>query len=85
MPPGNVKSNFSPPQSYAAPTPYAPVLACCTVYTVVPSTVAWGDKNLHTYSKPRNKHHQLEGLLWFKKPNIRRKLYSFRAGFYQVL
>ena len=82
---GNVKPNFPPPQSYAAPTPYAPVLALCTVHTVVPSIVAWGDKNLHTYLKPRNKHHRLEGLLRFKKPNKSRKLYSFRVGFYQVL
>ena len=29
----------------------------------------------HTYSKPRNKHHRLEGLLRFKKPIISRKLY----------
>ena len=79
------KVNFLPPQSYAAPTPYAPVLARHTVHTVVPSIVTWTDKNLHTYWKPRNKHHQLKGLLRFKKPNISRKLYSFRAGFYQVL
>ena len=29
----------------------------------------------HTYSKPRNKHHRLEGLFRFKKPIISRKLY----------
>ena len=29
----------------------------------------------HTYSKPRNKHHRLEGLLRFKKPIVSRKLY----------
>ena len=29
----------------------------------------------HAYSKPRNKHHRLEGLLRFKKPIISRKLY----------
>ena len=81
----NVKPNFSLPQSYAAPTPYAQVLALCTVYTVVPSIVTRGDKSLHTYWKPRNKLHQLEGLLWFKKLNISWKLYSFRVGFYQVL
>ena len=64
---------------------HAPFLAHCTVHTVVPSIVAWDDKNLHTYSKPSNKHQRLEGLLRFKKPNISQKLYSFRAGFYQVL
>ena len=84
-PTGNVKPNFSPPQSYASPTPYAPVLAHRTVHTVVPSIVAWGNKNLHTYSKLWNKDHRFEGLLRFKKPNISWKLYSFRAGFYQVL
>ena len=81
----NVKVNFLPPQSYAAPTRYAPVLAHHTVHTVVPSIVTWTDKNLHTYWKPWNKHHQLNGLLRFKKPTMSRKLYSFRAGFYQVL
>ena len=85
MPIANVKPNFSPLQSYAAPTPYAPFLAHCTVHTVVPSIVAWDDKNLHTYSKPWNKHHRLEGLLRFKKLNISQKLYSFRASFCQVL
>ena len=46
-----------------------------TVHTVGPSIVAWGDKSLHTYSKPRNKHHRLEGLLRFKKLIISCKLY----------
>ena len=31
--------------------------------------------SFHTYSKPQNKHHRLEGLLPFKKPIISRKLY----------
>ena len=74
-PTGNVKPNFSPPQSYASPTPYAPVLAHRTVHTVVPSIVAWGNKNLHTYSKLWNKDHRFEGLLRFKKPNISWKLF----------
>ena len=69
-PTGNVKPNFSPPQSYASPTPHAPVLAHHTVHTVFPSIVAWGNKNLHTYSKLWNKDHRFEGLLRFKKPNI---------------
>ena len=84
-PTGNVKPNFSPQQSYVSPTPYAPVLAHRTVHPVVPRIVAWGNKNLHTYSKLWNKDHRFEGLLRFKKPNISWKLFSFRAGFYQVL
>ena len=74
---GNVQPNFLLPQRYATPTPYAPVFACRNVHTVSLSTVAWDDKSLHTYSKPQNKHNQLEGLLEFKKPNINRtcKLY----------
>ena len=72
---GNVHPNFWLPQSYATPTPYAPVFSCSTVHTVGPSIIVWGDKSLHTYSKPGNKHHQLEGLLRFKKPIISRKLY----------
>ena len=72
---GNVQPNFLPLQSYVTPSPYAPVLAHLTVHTVGPSIVAWGDKSLHTYSKPRNKHHQLQGLLRFKKPIINHKLY----------
>ena len=39
----NVQPNFLPPLSYATPTPYAPVLAYCTVHTIGPSIVAWGD------------------------------------------
>ena len=74
---GNVQPNFLLPQRYATPTctPYAPVFARRNVHTVNPSTVAWGDKSLHTYSKPRNKHNQLEGLLEFKKPIVSHKLY----------
>ena len=33
---GNVQPNFLLPQSYATPTPYAPVFARCTVHTVGP-------------------------------------------------
>ena len=72
---GNVHPNFWLPQSYATPTPYAPVFSRSTVHTVGPSIIVWGDKRLHTYSKPGIKHHRLEGLLWFKKPIISRKLY----------
>ena len=72
---GNVQPNFLLPQSYATPTPYALVFARCTVHTVGPSVVACGDRSLHTYSKPRDKHHRLESLLRFKKPIISRKLY----------
>ena len=72
---GNVHPNFWLPQSYATPTPYAPVFSRSTVHTVGPSIIVWGDKSLHTYSKPGNKHHRLEGLLWFKKPILSRKLY----------
>ena len=69
------------------PTKLFAATKLCNTYTICPSfcslycshswpsVVAWGDKSLHTYSKPRSKHHRLEGLLWFKKPIISRKLY----------
>ena len=75
IPIGNVQPNILLLQRYATPTPYAPVFARRNVHTDSPSTVAWGDKSLHTYSKPRNKHNWLEGLLEIKKPIISRKLY----------
>ena len=75
IPLGNVQPNILLLQRYATPTPYAPVFARRNVHTDSPSTVAWGDKSLHTYSKPRNKHNWLEGLLEIKKPIISRKLY----------
>ena len=74
---GNVQPNFLLPQSYATPTPYAPVFAHRTVHTVGPRIVAWDMtkvaipiQNLGTI-----KHHRLEGLLRFKKLIISRKLY----------
>ena len=65
------------------PTKLFAATKLCNTYTICPSfcslycshswpsVVAWGDKSLHTYSKPWNKHHRLEGLLRFKKPIIR--------------
>ena len=75
IPMGNVQQNVLLPQSYATLTPYAPVFPRSTVYTIGPSIVALVDKSPHSYLKPRNKDHQLEGLLWFKKPIISRKLH----------
>ena len=74
---GNVQPNVLLPQSYATPTPYAPVFAHRTVHTIGPRIVAWDMtkvaipiQNLGTI-----KHHRLEGLLRFKKLIISRKLY----------
>ena len=53
IPTENVQPNFLLPQSYATPTPYAPVFPRTTVHTVGSSIVVSGDKSLHTYSKPR--------------------------------
>ena len=64
---GNIQPNFLLPQGYATPTPYDPVFARCNVHKVSPRTVA--------YSKFRNKHNRLEGLLQFKKLIISCKLY----------
>ena len=72
IPIGNVHPNVLLPQSYATLTPYAPVFPRSTVHTIGPSIVARVDKSLHTYLKPQNKYHQLEGLLRFKKPIISR-------------
>ena len=75
IPIGNVQPNVLLPQSYATLTPYAPIFPRSTVHTIGPSIVARVDKSLHSYLKPRNKDHQLEGLLRFKKPIISRKLH----------
>ena len=53
IPTENVQPNFLLPQSYATPTPYAPVFPHTTVHTIGSSIVVWGDKSLHTYSKTR--------------------------------
>ena len=41
---GNVQPHFLLSQSYAIPTPYAPVFPHRTVHKVGPSIVAWGDQ-----------------------------------------
>ena len=69
------KPNFLLRQSYATPTPYAPVFAHHTVHTVGPRDCCMTKVSIPIQNLGTIKHHRLEGLLQFKKLIISLKLY----------
>ena len=78
----NVKVNFLPPQSYAAPTQYAPVLARHTVHTVVPSIICYMDRQKSPYLlKTSEQTSPVEWCLAVQKADYESKVVLFQRRF----